>query len=201
MSVTLQNPYARIPGRNYRWLKGNLHHHSTRSDGSRTPQGAVDRYAGLGYSVLAITDHDVFSDYTGVDPKGMILLPGVEHSTENVTLANGVPTLGSHVLQIGGTAFKGAGEQQVIDQINAVGGLAVLNHPGTTSTFEHFPMEVILGLSGYIGLEVFNGTASIRMVPPSPLTNGTACSAPAASSGALPTMTIITPSTTPAAGT
>jgi hypothetical protein len=39
-------------------LKGQLHTHTTLSDGTMTPQEVADVYAGLGYDFLAFTDHD-----------------------------------------------------------------------------------------------------------------------------------------------
>ena len=39
-------------------LKGQLHTHSTFSDGSMTPQELADAYAAMGYDFLAVTDHD-----------------------------------------------------------------------------------------------------------------------------------------------
>jgi len=38
-------------------LRGNLHAHTTFSDGVRTPEGLVGEYERLGYDFLAITDH------------------------------------------------------------------------------------------------------------------------------------------------
>jgi PHP domain-containing protein len=39
-------------------LKGNLHAHTTFSDGILAPHGLVEAYENLGYDFLAITDHD-----------------------------------------------------------------------------------------------------------------------------------------------
>jgi predicted metal-dependent phosphoesterase TrpH len=47
------NPFV-LPGR---WLKGNLHTHTTNSDGRKTPQEAVAWYAEAGYDFVALTDH------------------------------------------------------------------------------------------------------------------------------------------------
>jgi hypothetical protein len=41
-------------------LKGNLHAHTTFSDGVRTPSQLVSAYEKRGYDFLAITDHDQF---------------------------------------------------------------------------------------------------------------------------------------------
>ena len=38
-------------------LRGNLHAHTTFSDGVRSPKGLVAEYERLGYDFLAITDH------------------------------------------------------------------------------------------------------------------------------------------------
>jgi len=53
-----ENPLA-APGN---WFKGNLHMHTTESDGEFTPQQAVDAYHEQGYDFLAITDHDTVTD-------------------------------------------------------------------------------------------------------------------------------------------
>ena len=39
-------------------LRGNLHAHTTFSDGVRTPQALVEEYEARGYDFLAITDHE-----------------------------------------------------------------------------------------------------------------------------------------------
>ena len=148
MPASLVNPYARNPNTQYRWLKGNLHAHSTRSDGTRAPQTVLDLYANLGYDFVALTDHDVFSNYADLDPKGMILLMG-----------NEVTSFGPHILQIGSTAIAPPNEnrQKVIDDILATGGLAVLNHPNWESHWNHYPYELMQKLQGYHGVEIYNG--------------------------------------------
>lgn len=64
-------------------LKGNLHAHTTFSDGSYRVEDVVARYRDLGYDFLAITDHDdrIQHDYWFNIPSSddrMIILPGVE---------------------------------------------------------------------------------------------------------------------------
>lgn len=54
--MTLQMPAFSAPGRFWR---GNLHTHSTRSDGVLTPEEVCRRYAAEGYDFLALTDHFV----------------------------------------------------------------------------------------------------------------------------------------------
>jgi predicted metal-dependent phosphoesterase TrpH len=148
MAMTLQNPYARVPGKDYVWLKGNLHTHTTLSDGTRDPQVVVDLYAKLGHDFMALSDHDVFSNYAKLDSRGMIFLPG-----------NEVTAFGPHILHIGGTKRIDPLEdrQAVIDGINGDAGFAVLNHPNWEADWDHYPFELMQALTGYIGIEVYNG--------------------------------------------
>lgn len=57
-------------------LRGNLHTHTTRSDGRRTPEEVIQGYADLGYDFLALTDHRLYGALP--DQPNMIMLPGVE---------------------------------------------------------------------------------------------------------------------------
>jgi hypothetical protein len=64
-------------------LKGNLHAHTTFSDGRRPIREVIARYRELGYDFLAITDHDdrIHDDYWFDIPPGddrLLILPGVE---------------------------------------------------------------------------------------------------------------------------
>ncbi len=64
-------------------LKGNLHAHSTFSDGHYAVEEVIARYRALGYDFLAITDHDdrVTEDYwlhLPLSDRGLIVLPGIE---------------------------------------------------------------------------------------------------------------------------
>jgi hypothetical protein len=64
-------------------LKGNLHAHTTFSDGRRPVEEVITRYRELGYDFLAITDHDgwIADDYWFRIPPGddrMLVLPGIE---------------------------------------------------------------------------------------------------------------------------
>ena len=56
MSIELESAY--LEDKSIPWLKGNLHAHTTESDGSRPPQEVVDDYAARGYDFLMISDHD-----------------------------------------------------------------------------------------------------------------------------------------------
>src|ERR1700730_5285163 len=64
-------------------LKGNLHAHTTFSDGRRPVAEVIARYREMGYGFLAITDHEnrVGDDYWFNIPSGddrLLVLPGIE---------------------------------------------------------------------------------------------------------------------------
>lgn len=59
------------PGRFYR---GNLHTHSTRSDGRRTPEEVVNDYRSRGYDFLSLTDHFVPASRFRPDEPGFITI-------------------------------------------------------------------------------------------------------------------------------
>jgi hypothetical protein len=68
-------------------LKGNLHAHTTLSDGRRPIEQVIARYRELGYDFLAITDHvdRIQEDYWFQIPASddrMLILPGVELNYE-----------------------------------------------------------------------------------------------------------------------
>lgn len=146
MAAELVSPYLAEPGAI--WLRGNLHMHTQRSDGRDTPQAMIDRYAEAGYDFLALSDHDTLGTFDDLDARGMVLLP-----------ANEVCGGYRHMLHIGARSLVNAGEnlQQTIDAIVADGGLAILCHPNWQEQWNHYPYELLAGLKGYSGIEIFNG--------------------------------------------
>lgn len=130
------------------WLRGNIHTHTTQSDGKKSPQEVVDIFAGLRYDFLMISDHDKVTPVDALDAKGMTLISGNEISAK-----------GPHLLHVGTTTViaPDVNRQQVLDEIAKAGGFAVLNHPNWTRNYNHCPLEVLEKLQGYTGIEIFNG--------------------------------------------
>ncbi len=58
--------------------KGNMHCHSTLSDGCLTPQELKDNYKSRGYSFLAITDHEFLNNNSYLDDKDFITITSCE---------------------------------------------------------------------------------------------------------------------------
>lgn len=60
------------------WLKGNLHSHTTFSDGKLTPEQMKDAYKHHGYDFLAVSDHDFYTDTRYLTEKDFTMLQGFE---------------------------------------------------------------------------------------------------------------------------
>ena len=147
--IHIDNPYGNLTGG--AWLKGNLHAHTTRSDGARSQQAVLDRYAEMGYGFLSLSDHDTLTtaaDYAGLDSHGMIMIGG-----------NEVTANGPHMLHVDADVRvePAADRQVVLDAIRSQGGFAIVNHPNWLSDFNHCPFENLVNWQGYTGIEVFNG--------------------------------------------
>lgn len=130
------------------WLKGNLHTHTTNSDGPHSPQATVHEYAARGYDFLMLSDHDHLTDITVLDPCGMVLLPGNEITAD-----------APHVLHVGANSVVApdADRQRVFDAIQMQGGFAICNHPNWEPHFNHCPQEMLMAWTGYAGIEIYNG--------------------------------------------
>lgn len=56
------------------WLKGNIHSHSTVSDGMFSPRELAELYRDHGYAFLAMTDHNVLVSHSELPEDQIILL-------------------------------------------------------------------------------------------------------------------------------
>ena len=63
---------------NGNWYKANLHCHSNISDGHYTPLEVRDLYRNRGYSVLALTDHEILVPHNDLNEKDFLMLTSYE---------------------------------------------------------------------------------------------------------------------------
>lgn len=117
------------------WFKGNLHVHTSESDGTATPEEVTRWYRDHGYAFVALTDHDVRTPVETLKkqfdtPGEFMILAGVEVSDRvdrcPVHL-NGLGVRETVTPQGGGTVTEVINRN--LDAIRSAGGLAVLNHP------------------------------------------------------------------------
>jgi hypothetical protein len=120
------------------WVKGNLHTHSTESDGDFTPTEVARWYGEHGYQFLAITDHDTFIDPASVEYDGLLLIPGEELAVEISGKPIHLNALGlTSELKAKGGHTKTEAIEANIDLIRATGAIPMVNHPNWHYAFDH----------------------------------------------------------------
>lgn len=145
MTITLEHPYGdpALP-----WLKGNLHTHTTNTDGALSPQDTAAAYAARGYDFLMFSDHDRFTKTKDLDPCGMVLIPG-----------NEITAFGPHMLHVSAHRCVGPEKdrQTVIDAINIDGGFCIVCHPNWLEHYNHCDHDLLETWQDYAGIEIYNG--------------------------------------------
>ncbi len=166
------NPYEGILWDKIIQHKANLHTHTTASDGKYHPHQIVDRYRQLGYTILAITDHDYqnlnknritypwerFSEM--LNSKGETGLYENRFPGKMGMLAIGGNELSEHH-HIGSYLCDFEGSKEVEHSLKAItdrNGIAIIFHPGRYR--RSYPLEWYLDLfkkfQVLAGIEVYN---------------------------------------------
>lgn len=141
------------------WLKGNLHSHSTTSDGDSDPADVIGWYRSAGYDFLALTDHNQLGQ-EGTAEGGMILVASEEVSASASAAPVHVNAFGarSRVLPILGDDVTQTLAANVAIS-HAAGALTSVNHPN----FKYaLPLEALLDAAGSPLLEVYNGHPEVE---------------------------------------
>lgn len=157
------------------WYKGNLHSHSTLSDGAYSPQELKQIYRKAGYSFIAFTEHDIFFDLSELNDASFLALMGAEIKSYPICRD---PSCGDHRAYhmlcipkadgISGASSVQAGEriparitgtdshqqdtQNVIDNMTARGCLVTVNHP----VWSRLLPEDLTCLDHFFALEIYN---------------------------------------------
>ena len=137
-----------------RWLKGNHHGHSTRSDGLDEPMDIIKAYEAAGYAYLALSEHDLYVDpATYSAATTMVMLPAVE-----------VTSSIEQTLMVLGTDgdVPGAGEvslAELSDYVGRRGGLFIVDHPNWLYQpgRKHARVQDILAAPGANAIEIYTG--------------------------------------------
>jgi hypothetical protein len=144
-----------------RWLKGNTHTHTLRSDGDAPPESVVRWYRDHGYDFLVITDHD---QITTLDGGGLLLIPGEEVTDRLPKKPLHVCALGlKEVVKPQGGATPVEVLQHDVDAVRAAGGVPVINHPNFGWAFG---AEELQQLERVSLLEVASGHPIVNMDGP-----------------------------------
>jgi hypothetical protein len=135
------------------WLKGNIHTHTSQSDGDSTPVEMAAWYRDHGYDFLAITDHDKI---TRVDaPEGLILVAGEEVTDRLPGKPLHVNALGlERLVTVQGGKTPVEVMQRNIDAVRAAGGVPLVNHPNFGWALS---ADELLQLRNFALLEIASG--------------------------------------------
>ena len=135
-----------------RWLRCQLHAHTTNSDGDAPPPALADHYARAGYDVLAITDHHHRTEH---EHDRLLVIPSSELTAE--------PADGSSadVLALGAETAPPAKELASIEEAAAWtvanGGIAFLAHP----YWSLLEPRHYLDAPSLSGIELYNGGSQL----------------------------------------
>ncbi len=147
------------------WYKGNLHCHSTRSDGSLEPEVVARMYREKGYSFLAFSEHEIYTHRTDLETPGFLIIPAIERSvklkdadqTDSRCHLQGIWS-GRGCVSISGTTvpvplWTGPETvQAVIDELERDGYFVTFNHPAwSRNDFRDLEQA-----NGYTAVEVYN---------------------------------------------
>lgn len=168
------------------WYKGNLHMHTTMSDGVLDPVEAINVYREADYDFIAITDHRKVGHLW--QDNSFLILPGVEWDTgdavnmpvyhilgigmdrETVDFYHGAPYEGAPLgntragMWVGGRTNRKRyypHPQAIIEAVRAAGGIAILAHPA----WSVMSPEEIYDLHGLSGAEIFNSVSGFPFNP------------------------------------
>jgi hypothetical protein len=125
------------------WYKGQIHCHTTNSDGSRSVAEVVALYKGAGYDFLLITDHNQVTNTASYTTSDFLTLPGNEltYSSRHVNAIN---------ISGGNPSGPSATLQEVINLALNADAIPQINHPD----YSNHTASTILNTSGAILMEI-----------------------------------------------
>ena len=142
-----------------KWFKGNLHMHTTNSDGRLDPDSARAEYGSRGFDFIALTDHWHLSENIPSKDGSMLEISGVEYDTGDM-----LNTKVFHILGIGldRPAFDEVDHdippQKIVNAIKDAGGIAILAHP----VWSIMTPGDIAKCEGIAGAEIYNTVSNMQ---------------------------------------
>ncbi len=178
--IRIHNPYQQVDWDSAEYYDANLHTHTRLSDGRFRPHEVIDKYHELGYSILALTDHDHY--HYMVRPKA--LYPWTEindiwneikdgrdgrwresgpwenrdpEQMEMVSIEGSEISRTHHIGSYFNDYASGTrSEQDALEAIDEAGGLSVFYHPGRYDRSVSWYVEFYEEFDSLIGMEVYN---------------------------------------------
>ena len=144
-----ENPFE-VEGK---WYKGNLHTHTTNSDGDWSPDQVVAEYKANGYNFVFITDHGKVTDVSGLSTDGILILNGEELGAGRADLGQPYHLVALNLKEAVSSQDTPTA-QGIIDLVRSKGGEVIIGHP----YWSGLTINDVINLKGYIGIEIFNTT-------------------------------------------
>nr|WP_122012123.1 CehA/McbA family metallohydrolase [Maliibacterium massiliense] len=148
------------------FLKGNLHTHTSLTDGALGPQEVVDIYRRAGYDFIALSEHFLYVRGDQYAQNGMLVMPAIEVNFDDPANYHYDHILGILVEPDKGgypdmarvvpyPRYSGAGVQQIIDELHARGHFVIYAHP----RWSRRDVSQILHYQHLDALEIYNHSA------------------------------------------
>ena len=149
-----------------KWFKGNIHSHTTVSDGVVDPDKQAADYRAEGYDFLAITDHNVMLTHAHLGDENFLMLPGWERDIPIEDKVKCIHVVGlfpadtpedAEVSRPKGDPSE-MSMQDLLDQMRTENVYTVIAHP----LWSRMEPEEVRALKDFDAIEVFNtGTERI----------------------------------------
>lgn len=138
------------------FYKGNLHAHTTLSDGRKGPEEVIQIFKDHGYDFLALTDHRKW--FPGYEDEQILVIPATEFDRNFISEA---PEHAYHITGVGLTKpipqDNSMSPQEIVDAIQKDGAFCTLAHPA----WSLMTAKECLDLKGYDAIEIYNTISEI----------------------------------------
>jgi hypothetical protein len=148
-----------------RWYKGNLHTHTTNSDGDSSPADVAAWYKDHAYHFLVLTDHNFLTDPAPLNtalavPEKFLLIAGEEVTSSAHSKPAHVNGFGvRELVQPAKDLDMPATLQKNVDSIRSAGGLPSVNHPNFRWAMTSADLLAVRNLNLF---EVYNGHPTVH---------------------------------------
>ncbi len=137
------------------WLKGNVHNHTTNSDGKYTPLELCQYYREKGYDFICFTDHDRMTPELNLD---IVTISGVEFSDSRghmsaFGIANPITT---------GTSIS---REQQLSEAHNQNGIVTMNHSNIDYPNLGWSLDELKRIGDFDGIEIYNYFIEIGWPP------------------------------------
>ncbi len=163
-----------------KWYKGNLHSHSTVSDGTYSPEELKEVYKRHGYSFLALSDHRIFYAHKSLNDSSFLIYPSMEGNMTAPGEMSGCGGYRAYHMQVlyapnlaadhplcEGERIEAplkttwdhyyASAQTYIDSMRSRGNLVTINHP----IWSRLTYADLAALNGYFAMEIYNSECAL----------------------------------------